>query len=89
MWSKSGVDGHFDHPKGRPWKDVDEASCKLLVPLVGAASSDEIACMGNLSTNLHLLMAAFYRPTRERFKIMIEEAAFPSDYVLGLVSSIC
>lgn len=81
VWSQRGVDAHFDHPKGRPWKDMDEESCQLLMPLIGAAKESEIACMGNLSTNLHLLMAAFYKPTEERFKILIEDGAFPSDYV--------
>lgn len=49
--------------------------------LHAGADEHEIAVMGNLSTNLHLLMAAFYRPTKDRYKILIEDGAFPSDYV--------
>lgn len=49
--------------------------------IVGAEES-EIAIMTTLSTNLHLLLNAFYLPAQRRHKILIEDKAFPSDYFI-------
>jgi len=48
--------------------------------IVGA-SSEEIVVMNSLTTNLHFLLASFFRPTKQRHKIILEWKPFPSDYV--------
>ena len=49
-----------------------------LAKIVGA-KKDEVVALGSLTNNLHLLMVSFYRPTKQRYKIMMEANAFPSD----------
>jgi kynureninase len=75
-WANLGVEGHF-HGK-RPWYRYHEQLREPGARLVGARPG-EVVYMNGLTVNLHLLMVSFYRPTRERFKILIEDAAFPSD----------
>jgi len=47
--------------------------------IVGALPS-EVAVMGSLTENIHLLLASFYKPSGSRTKIIIEGKAFPSDH---------
>src|SRR6266478_352237 len=75
-WAKLGVDAH--HATGTPWYSYHEALREPTARLVGA-NSLEVICMNSLTVNLHLMMATFYRPTKSRFKILMEEPAFPSD----------
>lgn len=48
---------------------------------ITGAKEKEVACMGTLTNNLHLMMDSFYKPTPKRFKILCEAKAFPSDQV--------
>ena len=75
-WASFGVEGHF-HAR-QPWFSYHEMFPQLLTKIVGALP-EEIVVMNHLTVNLHLLMASFYQPTKERFKIICEAKAFPSD----------
>jgi kynureninase len=75
-WAAFGVDAH--HAAGTPWYSYHEALREPMARLVGAKPV-EVICMNSLTVNLHLMMATFYRPTKSRFKILMEEPAFPSD----------
>jgi kynureninase len=75
-WARLGVEGWFESRE--PWLDYAGSLRASVGRLVGATPG-EIAVMNTLTVNLHLLLATFYRPTAERFRILIEEDAFPSD----------
>ncbi|MDP6661386.1 MAG: kynureninase [Candidatus Thalassarchaeaceae archaeon] len=75
-WARLGVAGHFGAKQ--PWYSYHEDLCAPLARLVGA-QAHEVVPMGALTSNLHLAMVSFYRPTRERSRILIEAGAFPSD----------
>src|SRR5437762_3674110 len=75
-WATFGVDAH--HAAGTPWYSYHEALREPTARLVGAKPL-EVICMNSLTVNLHLMMATFYRPTKSRFKILMEDPAFPSD----------
>ncbi|VDB82800.1 unnamed protein product [Peniophora sp. CBMAI 1063] len=78
IWGSRGVEGHFDHPHGRDWVSIADTCTPLLAEIVGAKTS-EVACMGTLTANLHLMMNTFYKPSGNRYKILCEGKAFPSD----------
>ena len=75
-WANYGVEGHF-HARN-PWVSYHELFPDLLSEIVGGLP-EEIVVMNQLTVNLHILMTSFYRPTKERFKIICEAKAFPSD----------
>jgi kynureninase len=82
-WGERGVMGHFEGTL--PWATCEDALPELLGDMVGAKNPAlEVGAMNSLTINLHLLMAAFYRPTDNRAAILIEAGAFPSDrYAVG------
>ncbi len=80
-WGTLAVEGHFYADK--PWWDYHQRLAAPLAKVVGAKPS-EVTVMNTLTVNLHLLMVSFYNPTKNRYKILCEEKAFPSDQYMFL-----
>lgn len=77
-WGREGVLGWFSADS--PFRDADRTVLDDLAALVGA-SPTEVVAMNALTVNLHLLLVAFYRPREGKYKIIVEDGAFPSDMV--------
>jgi kynureninase len=75
-WAQLGVDAHLDAET--PWYSYHETLREPMARIVGA-KPHEVICMNSLTVNLHLMMASFYRPTKSRFQVLMEDPAFPSD----------
>lgn len=75
-WREVAIGGFYGGEN--PWLYYQEYLKPSLAKIVGC-KEDEVTVMNTLTVNLHLLMLSFYRPTKERFKIMMEAGAFPSD----------
>jgi len=78
-WARYGVEGHFHAT--HPWYSYHENLTPPMAKIVGARDS-EVVCMNSLTTNIHLLFVSFYRPTKQRYKIISEAKMFPSDRYL-------
>lgn len=75
-WAEHGVEGHF---RGNmPWMHYHQFLTSAAARLVGALPH-EVVVMNSLTANLHLMMVSFYQPTAQRYKIVMEAGAFPSD----------
>ncbi|MCK0130941.1 kynureninase [Flavobacteriaceae bacterium F08102] len=75
-WANLGVEGHLE--ARNPWLAYHEYLTNGMASIVGAKPI-EVVVMNTLTTNLHLMMVSFYKPTSTRYKIIIEADAFPSD----------
>lgn len=75
-WKEKAVGGYFGGTN--PWLYYHE----LLIPSIGklvGAGNDEITVTNTLTVNLHLMLLSFYKPSKSRYKIIMEAGAFPSD----------
>lgn len=73
-WATLAVEGWFD----AGWLEAAHEMTPMMARLVGAYPA-EVAIAGSLTGNLHLLLAALYRPQPGRHRILIDADAFPSD----------
>lgn len=76
-WETLGVEGHLQAKN--PWLPYHEFLTEQTARLVGA-KPEEVVNMNSLTVNFHLMLVSFYRPTKERHKILIEANSFPSDH---------
>ncbi|KAK6959717.1 kynureninase isoform X2, partial [Biomphalaria glabrata] len=76
-WAKRGVQGHTTGEL--PWAWCDEVLEADMAKIVGC-TQEEVSIMNGLTVNLHLLLISFYRPSKDRYKILCEDKAFPSDH---------
>ncbi len=75
-WKALGIDGWLGG--AHPWYHLSEELGALAAPLIGAQAKETLIT-GSTSVNLHQLLGTFFRPAGRRTKILIEEAAFPTD----------
>lgn len=76
VWKKEGIkiwgtrEGYFFN--------LSRNIAKKLKSLINA-DENEIIVMGSITTNIHQALATFYKPTKERYKILVDELNFPTD----------
>lgn len=75
-WSALAVEGWFEGDT--PWMQYHKQLTRSLAGIVGALDT-EVVAMNALTVNLHFLLVSFYKPNADRFKIIMEGGAFPSD----------
>jgi len=75
-WKELVVGGYL-HAKN-PWLYYQHNFSKPLSKIVGC-KENEVTVMNTLTVNLHLMLLSFYHPTKQKYKIMMEAGAFPSD----------
>ncbi|GGB21604.1 kynureninase [Puia dinghuensis] len=75
-WRELAIEGYW---KARnPWMTYPQTLRGPLARIAGCLE-EEVTVMNALTVNLHLLLLTFYRPTPQRYKIIMEAGAFPSD----------
>jgi kynureninase len=75
-WKSLGIDGWTEGDN--PWFYLAESLGEKMAPLVGA-EPNEVIVTGSTTINLHQLAATFFKPEKNRRKILADSLAFPTD----------
>jgi kynureninase len=75
-WKNFAIDGWMTGKHA--WFNLSEKLGAMCAPLVGA-KPNEVIITASTTTNLHQLVATFYKPEGKRTKILADELNFPSD----------
>ena len=75
-WETWGVEAYTQAEN--PWITYGDLLHDRMAEIVGAKPA-EVVLMNALSVNLHLMLVSFYQPTKQRYRVVIEPKAFPSD----------
>ena len=75
-WQQLAVEGHIKAKS--PWLPYHEFLTEQVARIIGAKPIETVV-MNSLTVNLHLMLVSFYKPTDDRYKVVIEKGAFPSD----------
>ncbi|XP_026727583.1 uncharacterized protein LOC113493770 [Trichoplusia ni] len=51
---------------------------ELMAPIVGS-DPDELAIFGGTTINIHQGISTFYKPTKDKYKILVDDINFPTD----------
>ncbi|MGE5628027.1 MAG: kynureninase [Solirubrobacterales bacterium] len=75
-WKNLGINGWGGAQV--PWFYFAENLAKLQAPLMGALDT-ELIIHSSSTINLHSILNTFYRPSKNKYKIMIDSLNFPTD----------
>ncbi len=75
-WKNHGIDGWTRGE--RPWFYMSERIGAMMADLVGA-ESQEVLATSSTTMNIHQTIRSLYRPTDERYRILVDDLNFPSD----------
>ncbi|SEA73169.1 kynureninase [Thalassobacillus cyri] len=75
-WKHHAIEGWTDGEQ--PWYYMSEKLGEMTAPLIGA-KKEEVINTGSITTNLHQLLATFFKPEGKKTKILADTLNFPSD----------